>query len=214
VTLHTLFDEVQRLAGEWTIRARVYAYDKWHHVETWQYVDLATLNIESPHRADGINYEPSSAATFHRAMRSLGVDHAEFTFLDIGAGKGKGMLLASRYPFRRIVGVEWSAELAAVASRNCQAYRSIRQKCRAFEVVCADASVYEIPDDPLVIYMYNPFRLPVLSAVASNIAASLARRRRKLILVYVGPQRADLAPLAAVLEPVRAARRHRIFESR
>jgi hypothetical protein len=61
--------------------------------------------------------------------------------------------------------------------------------------------------------MFNPFCQPLMNAVASNIAASLDRQRRRLILVYVGPQRAELAPLAAVLEPVRTARRYRTFES-
>ena len=210
---HPLLDRAYCAVGKWTIQARVYAYDKWHHVDTWQRVDLATLKIDSPNRMYGVAYEPSSAVRFHRAMRSLHIEHENFTFLDLGAGKGKGMLLASQYPFKRIVGVELSPELTAIASQNCRAYRSTRQKCRTFDSICADAAVYPIPADPLVIYMFNPFREPVMSAVMSNIGRSLDRCRRKLYVVYVGPPRVELTALATFLKPVHVGRGCGTFES-
>src|SRR5579875_4141831 len=36
-------------------------------------------------------------------------------FLDVGAGKGRAMMLASQYPFLRVEGVELDEELAGIA---------------------------------------------------------------------------------------------------
>jgi len=43
---------------------------------------------------------------------------SSYTFLDIGAGKGRGLLVASEYRFRKVVGIELNPALAAVARQN------------------------------------------------------------------------------------------------
>ena len=51
-------------------------------------------------------------------MARLDVDHSEFTFVDYGLGKGRVLMLATEYPFKRIVGVEFSESLDRTARQN------------------------------------------------------------------------------------------------
>src|SRR5580765_6779748 len=55
-------------------------------------------------------YQPTEAALFHEMIDELAkrtsINFAEFTFIDLGSGKGRALLMASDYPFRKIVGVE------------------------------------------------------------------------------------------------------------
>jgi hypothetical protein len=103
--------------------------------------------------------------------------------VDLGAGKGRALLLASLSPFRRIVGVEFSPELAAVAARNIDRFHSPAQRCRALTVECADATTYAYPDEPLLVYVYNPFGEDLMDQVFTNLDASCTRSPRRVLLV-------------------------------
>src|SRR6202165_2780171 len=92
-------------------------------------------------------------------MARLPIEFDQFTFIDLGSGKGRTLLMASEYPFMRIVGVELIAELHQAAEENIRAYRSATQQCRQIEAVCADASEFVFPETPLVLYLFN--RLPL-----------------------------------------------------
>src|SRR5947208_15284999 len=68
-------------------------------------------------------YQPTEPAAFHEMLGGLqGVmsEHgvtglSDFTFIDLGSGKGRTLLMASDYPFRRILGVELLAGLDQLA---------------------------------------------------------------------------------------------------
>src|SRR5215471_11844719 len=89
-------------------------------------------------------YQPTEKALFHEMMdelrRRTSINFAEFTFIDLGSGKGRVLLMASDYPFRRIVGVELLAALHHIAEQNIEQYHSDSQRCFALESVCADAT--------------------------------------------------------------------------
>src|SRR5260370_15319574 len=56
-------------------------------------------------------YQPTDPALFQEIMASLPIEFEQFAFVDLGSGKGRTLLMASEYPFKRIVGVELIAEL-------------------------------------------------------------------------------------------------------
>ena len=82
-------------------------YDWDHHVNTtsaavsWR--DRLLGVFHSP-------YQPTEPALFHEMLEALRqqvhLDFRDFTFIDLGSGKGRTLLLASDYPFRRIAA--WS----------------------------------------------------------------------------------------------------------
>ena len=71
-------------------------------------------------------YQPTDAALFQEMMSSLPIAFSEFTFVDLGSGKGRTLLMASEYPFRRIVGVEILPELHRAAEKILPTTRARR----------------------------------------------------------------------------------------
>src|SRR5262249_30052019 len=101
-------------------------------------------------------YQPTDPAEFCEIMAALPPDLHEFTFVDLGSGKGRTLLMASEYSLRRIIGVEVLPELHCAALENTNAYNSSTQQCRRIESICADATAFPLPEDPLILYFFNP----------------------------------------------------------
>jgi SAM-dependent methyltransferase len=157
-------------------------YDFEHSVDTtWANVSLRTRLREL---LSGGQYQPSEPALFHEILNSLPVDVDGFTFIDLGSGKGRTLLMASEYPFRRIIGVEILAELNEVAQQNIARYRSERQRYSAIESHTGDARWFEFPREALVLYLFNPFPEYVLREVLANLHRSFAALPREVYVVY------------------------------
>jgi hypothetical protein len=88
----------------------------------WDYrVDTTSATIGWRERLLGhfhSPYQPTEPAIFRKMMAILKIDFREFSFIDIGSGKGRVLLMASDYPFRRILGIELLPALHAVAEKN------------------------------------------------------------------------------------------------
>jgi hypothetical protein len=109
-------------------------------------------------------------------------------FIDYGSGKGRALLLASDYPFHKIVGIEYVPSLHEVAESNCRTYHSDRQQCRAFELHCVDAAAYPLPAEPVFLFLSNPFGEELMTRVTHNVSQSLRENPRPFIVVYFNPQ--------------------------
>jgi SAM-dependent methyltransferase len=132
-------------------------------------------------------YQPTDAALFQEMLASLPIDFSEFTFVDLGSGKGRTLLMASDYPFRRIVGVEILPVLHLAAEQNIRDYKRPTQRCLRIEALCADACVYKLPEEPLVLYLFNPLPERALFEVLHGLERSLAQSPRPVWVVYHNP---------------------------
>ena len=132
-------------------------------------------------------YQPTEPGVFHEMLDSLQLDHRKFTFVDVGSGKGRTLLMASDYPFRRILGVELLPELNRLAQDNIRAYRSDAQKCFAIESLCADARAFGFPTEPIVLYLFNPLYESGLEQVIKHLESSLREHPRDAFVLYHNP---------------------------
>ncbi len=159
-------------------------WDRMHGVDTAGSIQLRSLTIAGPNRDFGNESVCTSPRSFDFMMQSLPGDLSAYTFIDIGAGKSRTLLLASRYNFAKVVGVEFAKELVACAQRNIASFKSDRRKCSDLEIVEADAAQYQVPDAPLVLFFYNPFAKEIFDVVLGNIVASLRAHKRDCYIVY------------------------------
>jgi SAM-dependent methyltransferase len=142
----------------------------------------------------GVPYMPTDRSAFDEMMRALAIDHHGFTFLDIGSGKGRALLLAGAYPFRRIVGVEIVPELHQAAEANIRQWRARHPGAPEMATMLGDARTFDFPPEPLVVYLFNPLPEAALEALLARLERSLAAHPRAVYLVYYN----------LVLEPVLA----------
>lgn len=153
-------------------------------VATAGIIELEQLHINSRHRESGVEYEQTKPAAFDTMMKPLKIHYEEFNFVDFGSGKGRALLLASDYPFRRIIGVEFALELHEAAQMNIASYCSATQRCHSIEVYCQDATDFILPLEPTVFYFYNPFDATVMKKVLTNIRVSLQEHPRPVFILY------------------------------
>jgi SAM-dependent methyltransferase len=177
-------------------------WDRKYGVATAGIVQLGELRIESLNRDDGERYQGSHPARFRELINSIPANLTEYTFVDFGSGKGRALLLASEFPFKRVIGVEFSPELNDCAQQNLRRFPARLQRCRNIELVTADVVDYDLPLDPCVLYFYNPFGEFVLRRVLDNVRASVEQSPRPIFLVFVGAFPRQPVTEEATLVPV------------
>jgi SAM-dependent methyltransferase len=161
-------------------------FDLRYGTDTAARVELDALDIPGDNKVHGVSYTPTHGRAFQRMIESLRLPH-DSVLVDLGCGKGKVLLLACRNRFKRIVGVEFSGELCAVARRNLERFRERTTVATPVEIVEQDAADYAISSDENVFFLFNPFDAVVMARVMRNIRASLERRRRDVWIVYNNP---------------------------
>ena len=159
-------------------RERDAEFDRSLGVDTKGPVGLWHLRIQSDNVRDAIRYEGVNPSTFRQALREVHDDFEGFTFVDLGCGKGRALLLANEFRFSQLIGVEFAPELAAVARLNC--HRAAVQAT----VLSQDAAQFPFPPGNIVVYLYNPFGPTVLNPVLDRLLES---RPAKCYIVYINP---------------------------
>jgi hypothetical protein len=152
----------------------------------WTY--LSDLDIASPNWIEGHDYAAIEPERFNRVLASLDIALDGYTFVDFGSGKGRALLLASEFPFKRIIGLEFSPELHRIAGENIRRYHSETQKCVNVESLNIDFVDFVIPDGPAVLFFFDPCRLPILEKVLARTRQSLVADPRPISIVYVAPR--------------------------
>jgi SAM-dependent methyltransferase len=168
-------------------RAADEAFDQAYGVETGGVFRAKADEVVGGNWALGGNYQAVAPSIFSEALEAVRIPHDEFTFIDFGSGKGRALILASHFPFKKVVGVEYCPALNAVARENASRIPPDKQRCGAIEVVDADAAEYRLPEEPLVLFLYHPFAEPVMRRVVGNVADSLRARPRRIIVIYLLP---------------------------
>ncbi len=131
-------------------------------------------------------YAPSAYGNIRRILRALEIrPGGNEVLVDFGCGKGRVLVMAARLPLARVVGIERSPELAAVARRNVDRARG-HGVLTPVEIVITDAAAYEIPADATIVYFASPFSGQVLDAVLDHVKASHDRSPRPIRLVSHG----------------------------
>ena len=153
-------------------------FDKIYGVETEGMVPRWEMGDVGPNLRFAVQYLPTKPKKFYSLLDSLRIKHSEFAFIDIGSGKGRTLLLARRYSFRRLVGVEFVPKLCETARKNLDVCH-----CPA-EILCLDATQYVFPEGPLVIYMCNPFGIEPMQELARNLELSLTTSPRPVYVIY------------------------------
>jgi hypothetical protein len=152
------------------------------------------------------------SAVSHRIVAQTGMQ--DFTFIDLGSGKGRVLLMASDYPFKRIIGVEFMPELHRAAQKNVANYSNARQRCRLIESVCMDARDFQFPPEPLVAYLFNPFSESTFADVLEGLRRSVEQSPRPVYIAYRFTEFEDLLAQEPWLEKIAGAEQWAVYGNR
>jgi SAM-dependent methyltransferase len=156
-------------------------------------------------------YQPSEPGLFHEILRGLQIDYARFTFIDLGSGKGRTLLMASDFPFRRILGAEIIPELHAIAQENIQRYRDANQQCLVLDTWLGDARDFQFPLESMVVYLFNPFPAEILQEVLKNLHTSLTNMPRESYVIYHNLIHEGVARSMSFLRPIHKTEQYAVY---
>lgn len=148
-------------------------------IDTMGTVPLSDVGI---YRSDRRDSTPVSYAAVFSMLRKIEGNKSDMTFLDYGTGKGRALCVAATFPFKRIMGVELSPQLARLAELNLECMRG--RKVVDVDIRRQDATELDVPDDVNLIYFFNPFTGDSLQQVVDKIYTSLKRAPRAMFVLY------------------------------
>ncbi len=181
-------------------------FDRRFGTDTDGEIPVELLGHTSEVADQAVSYEPTDPGAFRHMIRELPIAHADYTFVDLGSGKGRTLLLATSWPWRRIIGVEASPGLHAIAKANLRAWAQSGHDCRSILLRCENAAEFEVPRGPCVLYLFNPFRTRVMARLMLAIKTSLQLAPRDIWLIYYNPQLGYMLESATWLARVSAGR--------
>jgi SAM-dependent methyltransferase len=160
---------------------------------------IAGRHLATGHRHDrhATAYYGVAPSVFHALMKRWQRSRpaaalSEFTFLDVGAGMGRAMLLAAEYPFRAVVGVELHPALGRIARRNLALWRAAGRARAPMRLMMGDAVDFALPPRPCLVFLFNPFGAAVMRRLVTAWRRELAGRSAALDLMYVNNEQERL----------------------
>jgi len=138
----------------------------------------------------------------------------DFTFIDLGSGKGRVLLMAAPYGFKRIIGVEYMPEWHRIAKKNIRKFTAEHQPAAVIENLCMDAREFDFPAGPLIVYLFNPFPEPVFAAVLDQLRTSLLQEPRPVYVAYRFPEFDNLLQRCGWLEQITGTEQWVVYRNR
>jgi SAM-dependent methyltransferase len=168
-------------------------FDLKYGVQTSGLLDGTDLLSGHAHDAYNTAYwgvSPSRAQEVLRRWETslVGRKVEAYTFLDIGCGKGRMMLIASQLPFRETIGVELNPDLASAAAKNAAHWVASGLAQSPIRTLHQDATEIALPDGPCVVFLYNPFGAPVLTKLLAHLERHFVGRPGELDILYLAPE--------------------------
>jgi SAM-dependent methyltransferase len=206
----------------------IHPFDSEHGTDTGGYLGPREIVTGHAHDALGYGYSAIAPSVFREMIRRWRATLADpargpaaYSFVDIGAGKGRALLLASEIGFRKVIGVELSAELARIAQDNVERWQRVAQPRAKIRVLHQDAlqfcwprkTIRGRPRTSLLVFLYNPFACELVERLLDRLEAAApgagpdrigagstwcpregttGRRTRAIDLLYANPTCADI----------------------
>ena len=176
--------------------APVHPFDALHGTDTGSLIPGEELATGHRHDRHITAYHGTAPSLFRKLMKRWR-EHARHplektAFVDVGAGKGRAMLLAAELPFRRIVGVELHPALAAKVRENVERFSLRGEVMPPMRIAEADVMGLRMPAGPCCVYLFNPFGLVLMDRFLDKLRRDFHGREDDLELLYANDEQRDL----------------------
>jgi len=180
------------IARNWNVKLAVFTVyheikgEKKYKLDTVRIDDLQHQKIKSENLKHASIYQGTNYYLIEHAFDFLKNENVNKQLVDFGSGKGRIMVVAAYYGFKKITGIDFSQSLCNEAEINIDKIKPLFPSTN-FEIICDDAVNYSIKNDDTIFFFFNPFDEVVMLQVVKNILASLKKNERKIYIVYVNP---------------------------
>jgi hypothetical protein len=165
----------------------IHPFDRLHGTDTSGLIPGTVIARGTPHKPEELTAYYGVAPSILHSLLDLWLQRTDpqapierTVFLDVGAGKGRALLLASQFPFLRAEGIELNADLAHIAQANIELWRQdpTADTLAPLSLAHADATTHPLPDAPIVAFLFHPFELPILRSYLRHVETTQSARAR------------------------------------
>ncbi len=177
----------------------IHPFDQIHGTDTSGLVpaaDLVTGHPNDEHVTAYYAVAPSILRELIRRWRQAPPPEppSSYTFLDLGCGKGRALMLASEFNFAEIVGVELNDDLVGIAQRNVALWTRAHtgdptaEHLSPIRLIHGDVLDIPLPRTPTVLFLFHPFEEPVIKPLLRRVESAFAHRTGQLDILYVNAE--------------------------
>jgi SAM-dependent methyltransferase len=180
------------IAKNWNVKLAAFTVyheikgEKKYQIDTIRIDNLQHQKIKSNNLKHASIYQGTNYFIIEKAFEFLSNENANHNIVDFGCGKGRVLVVAAFYGFKKITGIDFAESLCREAELNIEKIKRLFPKTD-FEIVCDDAVNYSIENDSNVFFFFNPFDEVVMLQIVKNILSSFKKTERKIYIVYVNP---------------------------
>lgn len=195
-----LFPAIKNRLAKYRLMVRLYPpylFERTHPVDveygiaTSGFVRVEEISADPRLKALINPYGGSQPSVVRRVLRALG-EVGDYTFADLGCGKGRAVIVAGEFPFRAIMGIELSPDLVSIARANAETVaREFPQRTK-IDIFQGNVVDFRFPDGNLVVFLYHSFGRELLSALIEKLEERLSSGLTHLFFVYYNPVHGDL----------------------
>jgi hypothetical protein len=156
-------------------------FDVAYGTDTGGYISGAKMQSISMSGLYTTAYLGIQPSVLYQALSDVPISPEKFTFVDLGCGKGRALLIAAQLPFRHLLGVELVPDLCRIAQTNIATKPDWASR---ITVLNQDATTFTYPDGPLLVYFFHPFLPKLLRRVLTNLERQLRRSPRETYVLY------------------------------
>jgi SAM-dependent methyltransferase len=176
---------------EWLIRRSIRAHEEFdlkYGLDTQTPIPIRNLETSAPAAKYAVHYEGAAIPLVHRILRQMRADLRRFTFIDLGSGKGRVLLVAAQYSFKSLIGVEFSKTLHDIAQSNISKFleqKVTKTRPTSINMDAAEFDFSQFADK--VVFCNNPFTEILALRILENLQFSLGKTGHEGILIYLSP---------------------------
>ena len=153
--------------------------DRRRGVSTQQNFELVDLGVSS-HL--GNKYQPVGYRKLRQVLRLAKRMNPKSTFIDIGCGLGRPIILALELGFPKVIGIDISDKLIDLCKKN------ISKGQHNVKLTCCDVEDYSFPIESLTVFLFNPFDRKRLESLVSK----LKETNSNCLIIYFNPKYCDV----------------------
>jgi len=185
------------IAWNWGIRLAVFTIyheirgEKKYNIDTSRLQDVNRISVKGGNLKHAEMYQGASYYLLEKVFDYMRTNKINSSMIDFGCGKGRAMVVAAAYGYKKVVGIDFASALCRVAWENINAVKENYPECE-FHVMYEDVVNYEIDDNVNTFFFFNPFNEIIMKQVLKNMLTSLSRRHRDLYVIYINPQHKEV----------------------
>lgn len=149
---------------------------------------INTKKISSKQTDEYYHYQGSSYFALFKVFEEIKKYKDEFDFFDIGCGKGRALIVAEYYGFKKLCGIDLDSDLIESAESNVKK-RKYKKPETEFTIQTANALQFKYMNTPTIYFLFNPFGKQVLFEVVQKIMEQNNGNKK---FVYLNPKHKEV----------------------